>query len=133
LNIRLVDPSPIELEPRPCDLCGLTVDRHDMVDDGEGPVFYCADLSPDEMTIDELERRAELIRQIEVAAIFARLEAADDPSKRLPLAPRAEPYRPASTVDAFRFLIKTGDAARARVWLADRPKDAPYLLLLLEG
>jgi hypothetical protein len=31
------------------------------------------------------------------------------------------------------LLSKIGDSARARAWLADRPKDAPYLLLLLEG
>jgi hypothetical protein len=70
----------------------------------------------------------------EVAAIFALLEAMDDPSKRqLPRA-EPEPYRPAkSTVDAFHLLIQAGDAARARAWLADRPKDAPYLLALLEG
>jgi hypothetical protein len=129
-----IEPSPLEIEPRPCRLCGFLIDRHEREDTPEGPLFYCIDFSPDEMTLDEPERRAELRRQEEVAAIFARLEAADDPSKRLPLAPRAEPYRPAqSTIDAFHLLIKTVDAPRARAWLTDRPKDAPYLLLLLEG
>jgi hypothetical protein len=45
----------------------------------------------------------------------------------------AEPYHPAqSTVDAFRFLTAAGDVGKIRQWLADRPKDAPYLLSLLE-
>jgi len=124
----------LEIDPRPCELCGLTIDRHEMVDDGDGPLFFCADISADEMTLDELERRAELIRQEEVAEIFARLEAMDDPSKRLPPRSEPEPYRPAqSTVDAFRFVAATGDVARLRAWLADRPKDAPLLLALLES
>jgi hypothetical protein len=125
---------PLELDPRPCEFCGLTIDRHDMVDHGEGPEFYCADVLPDDMTLDELERRAELRRQEEVAAIFARLEAMDDPSKRLPPSTSPEPYRPAqSTVAAFRYLTAAGNIGRIREWLADRPKDAPHLLALLEG
>jgi hypothetical protein len=126
--------NPLEIDPRPCELCGLTIDRHEQVDTAEGPEFFCADLSPDEMTLDELERRAELRRQEEAAAIFARLEAMDDPSKRLP--PRAEPeaYHPAqSTVAAVQYLTAAGDVGRIREWLADRPKDAPHLLALLEG
>jgi hypothetical protein len=128
-----IDLDLLEIDPRPCELCGLTIDRHEMVDGGEGPEFFCADLSPDEMTLDELERRAELIRQEEVAAILARLEAMDDPSRRLPPRSEPEPYRPAqSTVDAFRLVAAT-DVARLKAWLADRPKDAPLLLALLES
>jgi hypothetical protein len=53
----------LEIDPRPCQLCGLTIDRHDMVDDGDGPVFFCPDIDPDDMTLIELERRAELRRE----------------------------------------------------------------------
>jgi hypothetical protein len=127
----MLEPRPIEIDARPCELCGLAIDRHEMVDHGEGPEHYCLDLN--ELTLDELERRAEMVREIEVAAIFARLEAMDDPSKRL--APRSvsEAYRPArSTVDAFRYLVTAGDVDRLKAWLSDRPKDAPHLLSLLE-
>jgi hypothetical protein len=118
------EPEPIEIEPRPCDWCGLTIDRHQMVDNGEGPEFS------DEMTLPELERRADLRRQEEVAAILA---AMPDCPPIVPL-PEPEPYRPAqSTVDAFRFVVATGDVGRLRAWLADRPKDAPLLLALLES
>jgi hypothetical protein len=130
LNLRLVAPDPIEIDPRPCELCGLTIDRHEMVDDGDGPLFFCPDLSPDEMTLPELERRAELRRQEEVAAILAAMP--DCP----PLVPRSEPepYRPAqSTIAAFRLVVATGDVGRLKAWLADRPKDAPLLLALLES
>jgi hypothetical protein len=37
---------PIEIDPRPCGLCGLTIDRHDMVDAGEEPEFFCPDSVP---------------------------------------------------------------------------------------
>jgi hypothetical protein len=123
---------PIEIDPRPCELCGLTVDRHEMVDHGEGPEFFCVDLSPDEMTLDELERRAELRRQEEVAAILARMDAMDRPAD-LPSAREPEPYRPAaSTIDAFWYVVSLRDPERFKAWLADRPKDAPFLLELLE-
>jgi hypothetical protein len=124
-------PEPMLIDPRPCDLCGLTIDRHEMVDHGEGPEFFCADLSPDEMTLPELERRAELRRQEDIAGIFARLEAINGPA----IVPRAEPepYRPAaSTVEAFRYLVAAGDVGHLKGWLADRPKDASLLLALLE-
>jgi hypothetical protein len=131
-----LEPDPIEIDPRPCELCGLTIDKHERVDTPEGPEFFCLDFLPDEMTLDELERRAELRRQEEVAAILARweaMDAMDGPSKAPP--PRApEPYRPAqSTVDAFRYLVAIGDVGRLREWLADRPKDAPLLLAMLES
>jgi hypothetical protein len=94
----------------------------------------CADLSPDEMTLHDLELRAELRCEEEVAAIFARLEAMDDPSKRLPTRGRTEPYHPAqSTIEAFGYLTAAGDLGRIREWLGDRPKDAPHLVALLEG
>jgi hypothetical protein len=126
--------NPLEIDPRPCELCGLTIDRHEQVDTAEGPEFFCADLSPDEMTLDELERRAELRREEDVAAIFARLEAMDDPSKRAP--PRAvpEPYRPAqSTVDAFWYVISLKDPDKLSAWLRDHPRDTARLLKLLEA
>src|SRR5207248_7342383 len=94
MHLVSVEPSPLELDPRPCELCGLTIDRHEMVDDGEGPIFYCPDLPPDEMTLDELERRAELIRQIEIAEIMARMDAMDLVAAPEPVRPVAkQPYR----------------------------------------
>ena len=128
----LMEPDPIEIDPRPCELCGLTIDRHEMVDDGEGPLFYCLDLSPDEMTIDELERRAELRRQEEIAAMITEMEAADH---LVPIRPVNEPlpYRtPKSTIDAFWYVVGLADSDRFKAWLADRPKDASFLLQLLE-
>jgi len=130
-------PAPIAIDPRACEWCGLTIDRHRMVDNGDGPIFYCPDLSPDEMTLPELERRAELRRQEDIAAIIARWEAMDaEIAARGNLMPPREPerYRPASsTIMAFQYLAALGDLKRLESWLAARPKDAPFLLALLEG
>jgi hypothetical protein len=124
-----VVPLPIEIDPRPCGLCGLTVDRHQMVEDGEGPEFFCAAVPIDDLTLDELERRAELRRQEEVAAIVARWELSDprpDESSRAPR--RREPYAPAqSTIDAFRHVLGLDDPDYLARWLGDRPAEVPHL------
>jgi hypothetical protein len=123
---------PIEIDQRPCELCGLTIDRHDMVDDGEGPIFYCADLSPDEMTLDELERRAELRREEEIAAIMAGMERAPSPPSAV-AAPEPRPYRtPQATADAFWYVVRLDDPEYLTRWLAQHPLDAPYLLNIWE-
>jgi hypothetical protein len=140
-----------------CDFCGCTIDRHRRVDTGEGPEFFCVDFEADELTLPELERRAELRRQEEVAAIMVRLESMDDPSKRPP-ADKAPPTRPVSedgvasaaelqrmqdawmrerrrrdgpaqsTIDAFWYVVGLGDAERLDRWLERHPLDAPHLL-----
>jgi hypothetical protein len=47
----------------------------------------------------------------------------------------AEPsYKPVkSTIDAFQFLVRGGEVERIKGWLAARPKDAPFLLAMLES
>jgi hypothetical protein len=44
------------------------------------------------------------------------------------------PYRtPSATIDAFRCVVALDDVVRLKSWLADRPKDASFLLELLES
>lgn len=44
------------------------------------------------------------------------------------------PYRtPQSTINAFLFVLGTGDVDHLSTWLALHPADAPYLLRLYEG
>jgi hypothetical protein len=44
------------------------------------------------------------------------------------------PYgTPQSTVDAFWYVVGLRDQERFKAWLADHPKDAPFLLKLMEG
>ena len=117
--VAFMEPDPLEIDPRPCELCGLTIDRHEMVDDGDGPLFYCLDLCPDDMTLVELERRAELRREEEIAAIIAEMEAAD---RLFAIRPVNEPlpYRtPQSTTDAFWYVVALVDSDRLKAWLCD--------------
>jgi hypothetical protein len=128
-----LEPDPIEIDPRPCELCGLTIDRHVEVDNGEGPEFFCADISPDDMTLDELERRAELRRQEEVAAVLARMDAMDRPAE-IPPADKPRPYRTAaSTVAAFKYVVSLNDADYLARWLANHPADGPELFKSWKG
>lgn len=140
-----VSPLLIEIDPRPCERCGLTIDRHQMVDNGDGPEFFCVDVPVEDLTLDELERRAELRRQEEIAAMLHRWEM-DDPRDRwrrtdeprpathsAPVQRRAPYAPPQSTVDAFLYVAGLDDVARLKSWLADHPKDAPILLELLEA
>ncbi|MET4034443.1 hypothetical protein ABIB94_008350 [Bradyrhizobium sp. JR7.2] len=47
---------------------------------------------------------------------------------------KARPYEPAaSTIDAFLFVLGTGDVERLSAWLARHPADAPHLLRIYEG
>jgi hypothetical protein len=36
-----IELEPIAIDPRPCGLCGRTIDQHDCFDQGEGPEFFC--------------------------------------------------------------------------------------------
>jgi hypothetical protein len=140
MNAPFADPCPIEIDPRPCERCGLTIDHHRMVDDGEGPEFFC--LSPDELTTPELERRAELIREIEIAAMVREMELADprDRWKHTGEAPRRPTngfsenpiaYRTAqSTIDAFFFVVRTKSTEDIAEWLARHPRDEQHLYKL---
>jgi hypothetical protein len=122
----------LEIDPRPCGLCGLTIDRHEMVDHGEGPEFFCIDYYPEELSLSELERRAELRAQEEIAWIVAQMEAADPPYEPPPPA-EPQPYRtPQATVDAFWYVVRLADPAQLAAWLDDHPKDEFFLLNLLE-
>ena len=123
----------IMIDPRPCGFCGLTLDRHVMVDQGEGPEHFCPDILIDDLTLDEMERRAVLRIEEEIAATFARWEAMD--ALRPPEPPaRPAPYNtPQSTIDAFWFVVRQGDEDKVVAWLADHPRDAADLLKLLES
>jgi hypothetical protein len=132
--------APIEIDPRPCEHCGLTIDRHRRVDAGEGPEFFCLDPLPEDLDVDELERRDELRRLEEVAAIVRRWELADvrdrwkhtgeQPPAIVDAPPvlRKKPRVPRSTADAFKHVAALGDPDRLARWLRDHSDVAADLL-----
>jgi hypothetical protein len=129
MNLRVAPPtpSPIEIDPRPCRWCGLTIDCHVMVDDGEGPEFFCQENEP---------TAANLVVQWEMADLRdAWRHTGELPPKASPApAPIRQHYRtPQATIDAFWFVVGECKPERFKTWLADHPRDRPYLLKLLES
>lgn len=126
--------NPIEIDPRPCALCGLTIDRHVMVDDGDGPEFFCADDPPEWFA-------ANIMQQWEIAdprdAWRWTGEAPPSPEVRNgPLRPTApaQPYRtPQSTIDAFWYVTRLDDPDYLARWLAQHPRDVARLQKLWEA
>jgi hypothetical protein len=124
MNAHVAPPelSPLEIDPRPCHLCGLTIDQHIMVDDGEGPEFFCGEFNPDAADIVrlwELDDPRDRWRHIgEVPPIVPAIEP-----------PAARPYRtPQATIDAFLYVTRLDDPEYLARWLADHPRDAKFLL-----
>jgi len=130
-----LEPEPIEIDPRPC-VCGYTIDQHLRVDTPEGPEFYCQDIGADELA-DNLVRDWELAdardrwRHTGEAPPTASVRNSDITARS---ESRPRPYEPAtSTIDAFWLLVAFAEPKRLKPWLADRPKDAAFLLRLLEA
>jgi hypothetical protein len=127
---RLLEPDPIEIDSRPCGLCGRTIDQHECVDDGEGPEFYCF---PDDdiLTRWELADVRDAWRHTGEPPPPASVRNSDITPSR-PVAP-AHYRTPQATRDAFWFVVNLCDPERLKAWLADHPRDARHLLKLLEG
>jgi hypothetical protein len=125
---------PIAIDPRPCGWCGLTIDRHRNSDSGEGPEFFCAGVD---------DAPADIVRQWEMADPRDRWRHTgeapppehvrnSDISARP--ADKPQPYRtPQATRDAFWYVVGLADPEKFKAWLADHPKDARFLIKLLEG
>jgi hypothetical protein len=117
---------PDSIDPRPCMLCGCGISEHEMVDDGEGPIFLCPELD---------DTAADIVRRWELSDSRDSWKHTGEQRPRMAATPRpaVQPYRPAqSTVDAFLFVVCTKDAAGITEWLADHPRDERYLQKIWE-
>jgi hypothetical protein len=124
----LLEPDPIEIDPRSCELCGRKIDQHERVDTPEGPEFFCF---PDDdiVTSWELADPRDSWRHTGEPPPPVSVRNSDIAAK--PNAPRS--YRtPQATVDAFFCVLKTKDAAGIAEWLADHPRDEKYLQKIWE-
>lgn len=73
---------PIEIDPRPCGQCGLTIDRHHRVDTPDGPDFFCSDAEAEvQRAATAMRLRMELndSRDRDVARVELGTIAADEP------------------------------------------------------
>jgi len=76
-----------------------------------------------------------LVREWELSDERDRWKWTGEMPPALPVAPpeRATYRTPQSTIDAFVFVLGTGDVERLSAWLALHPADAPHLLRFYEG
>jgi hypothetical protein len=124
-----IEPQPIEIDLRPCQLCGCTIDHHDRFDTPEGPEFFC-----DDYEREIYLRTCAMVRDWEL----------NDPrdswrhtGETKPAATDFAPARPAhhtpqATVDAFWCVVRLDDPERLTDWFERHPLDAPYLCELWE-
>ena len=83
-----------------------------------------------------LDYAAQIVRQWEMSdPRDAWRHTGEAPPKAIPVpAAIGQLYRtPQPTIDAFWYVVRQDDVARLDTWLADHPKDAAFLLKLLEG
>jgi hypothetical protein len=132
------EPDPIEIDPRPCEHCGLLLDDHFTIDGPEGPEHFCHPLDV-----------ALQLRALRLQEAWERADARDswnhtgdpappasvrnsDISAKPANAPR--PYHtPQSTINAFLYVARNHDAAYVAKWLANHPQDVAFLTKLWEG
>jgi hypothetical protein len=120
------DALPIEIDPRPCELCGRTIDEHDCVDDGEGPEFFCY---PDEDVVTEwqLADPRDAWRHTGEPPPPASVRNSDISTQRA----RATPYStPQVTVAAFIYVVRLDDPDYLARWLDQHPRDEKFLCKL---
>jgi hypothetical protein len=128
VNPSRIELDPIEIDPRPCEFCGLTIDQHRMVDTGEGPEFFCEEF--------ETPDAANLVRQWELAdPRDAWKWTGEQPPKNCQDDGQfSRPYStPEATIRVFWFVVSLNDLEYLKAWLAKHPADAPTLLELLES
>jgi hypothetical protein len=128
-----LEPDPLEIDGRPCELCGLKIDKHERVDSDEGPIFFCED----DLEIQIHLAAADLVRQWELADPRDAWRHTGEPPPKpsgkfattaLVAKTGPEPYRmPDSVIDAFWYVAGLNDPDRLKAWLLNHPKDAPHL------
>jgi hypothetical protein len=120
------EPDPLEIDPRPCELCGRTIDQHKMVDHGEGPEFFCY-ADDDIVTLWELADPRDAWCHTGETPPPAGVRNSDITAQ--PSAPKH--YRtPAATVAAFLFVASLDDPEHLARWLDQHPRDEKFLCKL---
>jgi hypothetical protein len=115
LHLGAMDPDPLEIDPRPCEACGFAIE------DLEELIY----LRADDLTA-QWERADPRDSWRHTGEQLPRIVA--------PAPAAAKPFRtPQSTIDAFWYVVGLADPEKFKAWLADHPKDARFLIKLLEG
>jgi hypothetical protein len=124
-----IELQPIAIDPRRCGLCGLKIDRHELVDVGDGPEFFC---HPDDDIVKQWELADPRDSWRHMGESPPALRVRNSDVAEMPT-PRPHYRTPQATTDAFWFVVDLCDPARLKTWLHDHPRDARHLLKLLES
>ncbi len=110
----MCEPEPIEIDPRACALCGYTIE------DLEELIYL---------------RAADLIAEWERADPRDRWRhTGEQPPRAVGNPATAQSYNtPQATIDAFFYVVGLADPEKFKAWLVAHPKDAQFLIKLLEG
>jgi hypothetical protein len=121
---------PYELDPRPCELCGLTIDQHEMIDDGEGPEFFCF---PDGPLVQEWELADPRDRWKHTGEAPPHADVRNSDISARPADKPQRYHTPQSTIDAFWYVVRLDDADYLKRWLAQHPRDVVTLQKFWDG
>ena len=144
------EPAPIEIDSRPCQFCGLKIDDHHMIDDGDEPLHFCISELYERLAAGKARGAAVArpfylgwnagidfalvhVAEEEISMIMSGIMAESDtaPSITPPRAP--EPRPAASTIAAFWHVVALKDPDKLSAWLRDHPRGTSFLLKLLEA
>jgi hypothetical protein len=126
MNVASTIIRPIEIDPRPCVLCGRTIDQHDCVDQGEGPEFFCRD-DDDIVVCWELADPRDAWRHTGDLPPPAHVRNGDISARpEKPLHYRT----PQATIEAFWYVVRLDDADYLKRWLDQHPADDKFLCKL---
>jgi hypothetical protein len=137
MNAHLPIPEPIEIDPRSCEHCGLTIDQHFRVDTFEGPEYFCQPIevlmhlhTAQQVRQWEMDDPRDRWRHTGEKAPSIAARNSDIGAKHAP--PR--PYvTPEATVNAFLYVARNHDAAYLARWLEQHPQDIATLTKLWEA
>jgi hypothetical protein len=99
-----------------------------MVDDGEGPEFFCQDISPYAANLVvqwEMQDPRDAWRHTGETPPPVAFRNADFAGGPAPI--RQQSRTPQATIDAFFYVARTQDAEGIADWLAAHPRDAQHL------
>jgi hypothetical protein len=129
-----IESDPLEIDPRDCEFCGRTIDQHRMVDDGDGPQFFCVDDGDVVRQWEMSDPRDRWKHTGETPPPDAVRNSDRNSGSGIAEWPPKRPYRTAqSTIDAFFYVTRNHDDAYLAAWLDRHSMDAAFLMGLWES
>jgi hypothetical protein len=144
-----IEIDPIEIDPRPCERCGLKIYDHHMIDDGNGPQHFCISQLYERVAAGKVKSPTRPFwlgwnhgidfalnhaAELEISEIMSTIMVEPEAVPSVIPQRTPEPYRTLQvTVDAFWFVARNHDDVYLAAWLKRHPADAAFLIRLWEA